>query len=703
LPAISIGIDSGDPIINDPSSDETVNWTQNVLAIGLANGFVPAFISDHSYAQTDPGNESDNFLLNDTVTNSASVLDWSTRYADYESLMASISGFPTSSVTVMATEYNSVSTNPGKQSTSLVNGLFIADSLGSLLDSGYGEASIWGLRNGWDTSYDNSNSLYGWREGGDYGLLGSANDTDLPDTGAYVPYPSYFALQLASKIIVPGGEVVSAVSSYSDLEVYSVSEANGSLALLVVNTNPSAAISDAVTVSGFTPIRSMKAWQYGETQDTAQSASATGASALAFTSPTVTVTGGNAFTYTFPAYSMTVLVLAKTPSILKPATGTATTSGKTVALSALGGSVLGASGLTYSWASSPSSGVSFSVNGTTAAANTTATFTTAGTYTLTVTIQDSGGYSTTSTLTIVVNSGLSNITITNGTSSTVTGLTFNNSSVSYSIAAGSGSSIYLSNGSSNASIVVSTGSDTISAPVVMDSNVSIAPASGTTLTLSGTISSSNALTVDGAGTVILSGTNTYTGGTAVTEGTLDINGAAALEAGTSLVIGSTPQGALVESSDAEATAVASVVATATAAPATAALSTTSSTESVPVPVTSSGAVSTVLPSLVESETATAPTTVLSVAAAAKYNSKTHFPLHLLESAERSAMPPIAVAAVAKAVSHRSQSNPAGKVEPILLALPASNQEQSASAVDAYFSSDWSKSGPRLAILLAKPQ
>ena len=39
----------------------------------------------------------------------------------------------------MATETNSVSYNPGKQTTSLVNGLFTANSIGSLLDSGYSE------------------------------------------------------------------------------------------------------------------------------------------------------------------------------------------------------------------------------------------------------------------------------------------------------------------------------------------------------------------------------------------------------------------------------------------------------------------------------------------------------------------------------------------------------------------------------------
>ena len=52
----------------------------------------------------------------------------------------------------MATEFNSVYTNPGKQSTSLVNGLFVANSIGSLLDSGYVGGMVWDLRNGWDTT-----------------------------------------------------------------------------------------------------------------------------------------------------------------------------------------------------------------------------------------------------------------------------------------------------------------------------------------------------------------------------------------------------------------------------------------------------------------------------------------------------------------------------------------------------------------------
>ena len=49
LPGISIGIDSG-----DPTGGSDNNWTKNVLTIGLTDGFMPGFISDHSYMQA-PG------------------------------------------------------------------------------------------------------------------------------------------------------------------------------------------------------------------------------------------------------------------------------------------------------------------------------------------------------------------------------------------------------------------------------------------------------------------------------------------------------------------------------------------------------------------------------------------------------------------------------------------------------------------------
>jgi alpha-N-arabinofuranosidase len=194
LPSILIGIDSG-----DPSGASDNNWTKNVLTDGLADGFVPGFISDHSYMYG-PGSESDSVLLNDTVSNPSSIDDWSTRYSDYQNILQETSGSKASSVHIMATEYNSNYGTPGKQMTSLVNGLFVADSIGSLLDSGYTGGLFWDLRNGWGTDGNNSPTLYGWREGGDEGILGDPNYNDPPSTGPYIPYPNYFGDQLASKL-----------------------------------------------------------------------------------------------------------------------------------------------------------------------------------------------------------------------------------------------------------------------------------------------------------------------------------------------------------------------------------------------------------------------------------------------------------------------------------------------------------------------
>jgi hypothetical protein len=308
LPAVQIGIDSGDP------GGSYNNWIANVLTAGLGIGFVPNFNSDHSYMQG-PGSESDSFLLNGTVSNPASVLDWTTRYEDYRSVLNQTLGAQGSGVQLMATEFNSVYTNPGKQSTSLVNGLFVADSIGSLADSGYVGGAVWDLRNGWDTSQNNSPALYGWRKGGDYGMLGDPGKNEPPATGAYVPYPNYFAEQLASKFIQNGGEAVSALSSYQDLHTYAVVEPNGDLSLLVINTNPAATLTSQFNLQGFLPGGRAQIWQYGEAQDTAQSQSANGASALANISTTITLNGGS-FSFSFAPYSMSVIDLAGVPDVI---------------------------------------------------------------------------------------------------------------------------------------------------------------------------------------------------------------------------------------------------------------------------------------------------------------------------------------------------------------------------------------------------
>ena len=64
------------------------------------------------------------------------------------------------------------------------------------------------------------------------------------------------------------------------------------------------------------------------------------------------------------------------------------------------------------------------------------------------------------------------------------------------------------------------------------------PAAGSQLTISGGISGTGqSLSVNGQGTVDLSGANSYTGGTTVSAGTLAVTNPSAIAANTSLTVG----------------------------------------------------------------------------------------------------------------------------------------------------------------------
>ena len=113
------------------------------------------------------------------------------------------------------------------------------------------------------------------------------------------------------------------------------------------------------------------------------------------------------------------------------------------------------------------------------------------------------------------------------------------SSDGYTLAAGTGGTLTLGT-AAGGSITVLGGTHMISAPLILAGSGDIAPASGTQLTISGDISEtggSQSLTLSDAGTLILSGSNSYSGGTVVTAGTLIVNNSAALPDGTSLTVG----------------------------------------------------------------------------------------------------------------------------------------------------------------------
>jgi autotransporter-associated beta strand protein len=132
-----------------------------------------------------------------------------------------------------------------------------------------------------------------------------------------------------------------------------------------------------------------------------------------------------------------------------------------------------------------------------------------------------------------------NSTVTLGSTYTAGSVSFD-SSYSYTIAASAGGKLTLDNGASSATVTDYGGNHTISAPLVLNSNTTLAvPTHNSTMTVSGNISGTGGLTIStqgGSSPLILSGANTYSGGTTVAAGNLQLGSSTALPNGTALTL-----------------------------------------------------------------------------------------------------------------------------------------------------------------------
>ena len=283
---------NGTHAVANPNEGNTLHsgWTPVVLATLKSLGVAPHFLICHEYPQ-EPGTESDATLLqagSKTAVDAAALRKMITDY---------YSGASGAGIELAMTELNSVSYNPGKQSVSLVNGLFMADALGQLASTEFNACLWWIFRNGSDTGNNNSASLYGWRTFGDYGVVAGG---DRGDTPLNTPYPPFYASTLLTHWGRGGDRVVSATSSYSRLSTYGAKLSDGSLALLVVNKHPANDLTAQFTLSGFTTGTSAGlSYAYGKPNDLALAGLTSGTFNNA----------ASTFSYTFPSYSMTVLVV----------------------------------------------------------------------------------------------------------------------------------------------------------------------------------------------------------------------------------------------------------------------------------------------------------------------------------------------------------------------------------------------------------
>ena len=197
-------------------------------------GVTPDMVIYHRYEQgpeaLQPGNgESDAGLLQRAKT-------WPDDAAAIRRMVGDYLGTAGANVEIVVTENNSVYSNTGKQTTSLVNGLFLADSVANVMQTEISALMWWDTRNSTEFSNNNRSSLYGWRNYGDYGVL-SSPAAGGPST-YYEPYPTYYAIKLLSKFARHGDTVVQATSGSTLLSVFAAKTLTGGVNLLVINKDP---------------------------------------------------------------------------------------------------------------------------------------------------------------------------------------------------------------------------------------------------------------------------------------------------------------------------------------------------------------------------------------------------------------------------------------------------------------------------------
>lgn len=269
-------------------------WTPVMLATMKSLGVTPDFLIYHRYAQG-PGAENDATLLQSSSS-------WPADAADLRQQLNDYLGAAATNVELVCTENNSVYTTPGKQSTSLVNGLFLADSVAQAMQTEFRSVMWWDLRNGPDAGQNNSPSLYGWRNYGDYGITDYSNPSTRTNR-----YPTFFVAKLLKYFARGGDRVVRATSDYPLLSVYAVRRTNSFLSLLAINKSATSNLSASIIVSGYAALSNAPVFAYGIAQDNAASTNYVAGADIVKTN---FIGAGTNFNFTFPPYSATVIALA---------------------------------------------------------------------------------------------------------------------------------------------------------------------------------------------------------------------------------------------------------------------------------------------------------------------------------------------------------------------------------------------------------
>ena len=281
--------------VNPRTSQTHYGWTPVLLATLKSMGITPDFAVHHVYPQYN-GPESDALVLQASA-------NWASDAADLRQQITDYFGAGGASIELVCTENNSNSGKQGRQSTSLVNGLYYADSLSQLMKTEFNAFVWWDLRNGTDNTGSFDPTLYGWRTFGDLGLI----------NGLSTRLPPFYTAKLMQFFARPGDKILSASSDYPLLSAYASRSTNGALSLLVLNKDTVTNFNAQIALNGFVPAAPATLRSYGIPQDEAARTNAS----LAAQDIVTTNFPSAGSTFSFPPLSLSLLTLAPAPPTLK--------------------------------------------------------------------------------------------------------------------------------------------------------------------------------------------------------------------------------------------------------------------------------------------------------------------------------------------------------------------------------------------------
>jgi alpha-L-arabinofuranosidase len=275
------------------------NWDPTVLSKAKYN-----FVEYHYYPQN-PGNETDQLIVYQAAQNLAKNI---------ETLKAELKTAGKPDTPIFVGEIGTVSSNPGKQSWSITQGLYAGQALGEMMNEGVSRLTWWigfgncNIDKNGNAGGNMSSSLYGWQTFGAYNVF-SDGPTDGPCGVGSGPIrtmsPTARAFQLFSNVAVDGESVLPAAvaGDNTDVRAYAATHSGGT-AIVLFNLNQTTQEPVKITLSGQSTSSGVKMITYSKAiYDQSKN--------NVWASPTTTDLGSKSLPLTvwLPPWSMNVIII----------------------------------------------------------------------------------------------------------------------------------------------------------------------------------------------------------------------------------------------------------------------------------------------------------------------------------------------------------------------------------------------------------